>query len=153
MSILKMLRESTEPLTVAEVAGLMAVTAATVQRWVRNRQIPFIRIGGVLRRCVTVALDEASQLLALGATPNEPTVQTGKTLVGERHTARYAQHCKARLCRTEHCRSAAAILDQLAVKDLLALTFWTLLHRPLTLESSQAATSIYSRVEVGFGSG
>ncbi len=49
MSILKMLREGTEPLDVAELAMLLAVTAATVQRWVRNRQIPFIRIGDVLR--------------------------------------------------------------------------------------------------------
>ena len=49
MSIIKKLRERAEPLNVAELAALMAVTAATVQRWVRNRQIPFIRIGGVLR--------------------------------------------------------------------------------------------------------
>jgi excisionase family DNA binding protein len=49
MSILKMLRESTEPLTVAELAGLMTVTAATVLRWVRNRQVPFIRVGDVIR--------------------------------------------------------------------------------------------------------
>jgi excisionase family DNA binding protein len=49
MSILKMLRERTEPLNVAELARLLAVTAATVQRWVRNRQMPFIRIGDVLR--------------------------------------------------------------------------------------------------------
>jgi excisionase family DNA binding protein len=49
MSILKMLRKRTEPLTVSEIAGLMTVTAATVQRWVRNRQIPFIRVGDVLR--------------------------------------------------------------------------------------------------------
>jgi excisionase family DNA binding protein len=49
MSILKMLREKDEPLTVSDIAGLMTVTAATVQRWVRNRQIPFIRVGDVLR--------------------------------------------------------------------------------------------------------
>ena len=49
MSILKVLREKTEPLTVAELAELLKVTEATVQRWVRNRQIPFIRIGDVIR--------------------------------------------------------------------------------------------------------
>ena len=49
MSILKKLRERAEPLNVAELAKLFSVTEATVQRWVRNRQIPFIRIGDVIR--------------------------------------------------------------------------------------------------------
>jgi len=49
MSILKNLRERTEPLTVAELAKLLRVTEATVQRWVRNRQMPFIRIGDTIR--------------------------------------------------------------------------------------------------------
>jgi excisionase family DNA binding protein len=49
MSILKVLRERTGPLNVAELANLLLVSEATVQRWVRRRQIPFIRIGDVLR--------------------------------------------------------------------------------------------------------
>jgi len=49
MSILKKLRERTEPLNVSDLANLLSVTEATVQRWVRNRQIPFIRIGDVIR--------------------------------------------------------------------------------------------------------
>jgi excisionase family DNA binding protein len=49
MSILKKLRERAEPLTVAQLAKLLVVTAATVQRWARQRQIPCIRIGDVIR--------------------------------------------------------------------------------------------------------
>ena len=49
MSIIKALREGPEPLTVAELAALLRVTESTVQKWVRNRQIPCIRIGVVLR--------------------------------------------------------------------------------------------------------
>ena len=49
MSILKALKEKTEPLTVAELAALLRVTESTVQKWVRNRQIPSIRIGDVIR--------------------------------------------------------------------------------------------------------
>jgi excisionase family DNA binding protein len=49
MSILKVLRERTEPLNVAELAKLLRVTEDTVQRWGRKRQIPCIRIGSVIR--------------------------------------------------------------------------------------------------------
>lgn len=49
MSIPKTLRERSEPLNVSELAKLMNVTEATVQRWVRKRQIPSIRIGDVIR--------------------------------------------------------------------------------------------------------
>ncbi len=49
MSIIKTLRERTEPLTVAELAKLLNVTEATVQRWARKRQVPCIRIGDVIR--------------------------------------------------------------------------------------------------------
>ena len=49
MSILKKLRERTDPLNVSELAQLLAVTEATVQRWARRRQIPTIRIGDVIR--------------------------------------------------------------------------------------------------------
>lgn len=49
MSILKKLRGRTEPLNVSELAQLLSVTEATVQRWARRRQIPTIRIGDVIR--------------------------------------------------------------------------------------------------------
>lgn len=49
MSILKRLKERTDPLNVSELAQLVGVTEATVQRWARKRQIPTIRIGDVIR--------------------------------------------------------------------------------------------------------
>lgn len=49
MSILKRLRERADPLNVSELAQLLSVTEATVQRWARKRQIPTIRIGDVIR--------------------------------------------------------------------------------------------------------
>jgi excisionase family DNA binding protein len=49
VSIIKALRERPEPLTVAELAGLLRVAEDTVQRWARQRQIPSIRIGNVVR--------------------------------------------------------------------------------------------------------
>jgi excisionase family DNA binding protein len=49
MSILKTLRERTEPLNVAELAKLLKVTEATVLRWGKKRLIPCIRIGDVIR--------------------------------------------------------------------------------------------------------
>jgi excisionase family DNA binding protein len=49
MSILKVLRERAEPLNVSELATMLKVTETTVQRWVRKRQIPSIRIGDVIR--------------------------------------------------------------------------------------------------------
>ena len=49
MSIIKVLRERTKPITVAELAKLLSVAEGTVQRWVRRRQIPVIRIGDVIR--------------------------------------------------------------------------------------------------------
>ena len=57
MSILKILREKTEPLTVAELAALLRVTEDTVQRWVRHRQIASIRIGNVIRFDGTMLAD------------------------------------------------------------------------------------------------
>jgi excisionase family DNA binding protein len=51
MSILKTLRERKTLLNVAELAKLLCVTEATVQRWGRKRQIPTIRIGDVIRFC------------------------------------------------------------------------------------------------------
>ena len=49
MSIIRALRERTEPLTVGELAALLRVAEDTVQRWARQRQIPSIRIGNVIR--------------------------------------------------------------------------------------------------------
>jgi excisionase family DNA binding protein len=70
MSILKVLRERTEPLNVAELAKLLVVTEATVQRWVRNRQIPFIRIGDTIRFDPTLLAD----WLELEGACNQPIV-------------------------------------------------------------------------------
>jgi excisionase family DNA binding protein len=49
MSILKKLRERTEPLNVGDLAQLLNVTQTTVLRWVRRRQIPAVRIGDTIR--------------------------------------------------------------------------------------------------------
>jgi len=49
MSILKNLRGRTAPLNVKDLAELLGVTEPTVQRWVRRRQIPAIRVGDVIR--------------------------------------------------------------------------------------------------------
>ena len=49
MSILKKLRERTEVVNVAELARLLNVTEATVQKWARQKQIPCIRIGDTIR--------------------------------------------------------------------------------------------------------
>jgi excisionase family DNA binding protein len=49
MSIIKALREKAEPITVAELAALLRVTEDTVQRWARQRQIPSIKIGKIIR--------------------------------------------------------------------------------------------------------
>jgi len=57
MSILRVLRERTEPMTVAELAALLRVTEDTVQRWARQRQIPSIRIGNVVRFDGTMLAD------------------------------------------------------------------------------------------------
>ena len=49
MSILKVLRDRTELLNVAELAKLLKVTEDTVQRWGRKRLIPCIRVGDTIR--------------------------------------------------------------------------------------------------------
>ena len=49
MSILKNLRERTAPLNVKDLAELLDVTEGTIQRWVRRRQVPAIRVGDVIR--------------------------------------------------------------------------------------------------------
>jgi excisionase family DNA binding protein len=49
MSILKNLRGRTAPLNVKDCAELLDVTEPTIQRWVRRRQVPAIRVGDVIR--------------------------------------------------------------------------------------------------------
>ena len=49
MSIVKLLREKTEPMNVAELAQLLKVAAGTVQKWAREKQFPCIRIGDTIR--------------------------------------------------------------------------------------------------------
>ena len=49
MSILKNLRGRTLPLNVRDLAELLDVTEGTIQRWVRRRQVPAIRVGDVIR--------------------------------------------------------------------------------------------------------
>ena len=49
MSILENLRGRTAPLNVKDLAELLDVTEGTIQRWVRRRKLPAIRIGDVIR--------------------------------------------------------------------------------------------------------
>jgi excisionase family DNA binding protein len=49
MSILKSLRGRTAPLNVKDLAELLDVTEATIQRWVRRHQVPAIRVGDIIR--------------------------------------------------------------------------------------------------------
>jgi excisionase family DNA binding protein len=49
VSILKVLREKTELLNVAELAALLRVAEDTIQGWARRQQIPSIRVGKVIR--------------------------------------------------------------------------------------------------------
>jgi excisionase family DNA binding protein len=57
MAILKKLRERTEVVNVAELARLLNVTEATVQKWARQKQIPCIRIGDTIRFDSTILAD------------------------------------------------------------------------------------------------
>lgn len=49
MSMIEQLRARTEPLNVKEVADLLGVAESTVQRWVRNRELPAIRVAYTIR--------------------------------------------------------------------------------------------------------
>ena len=49
MSMIEQLKARTEPLNVKEVADLLNVSAATIQRWVRDGEIPAIRISDTIR--------------------------------------------------------------------------------------------------------
>jgi excisionase family DNA binding protein len=49
MSMIEELKARTEPLNVKEVAQLLGVAESTVQRWVRNRELPAIRVADTIR--------------------------------------------------------------------------------------------------------
>jgi len=76
MSILRKLRECTEPLTVKRVADLLDVSEATIQRWVRNREIPAIRIADTIRFDPGTLADWLERFSApasgTGSQPSEP---------------------------------------------------------------------------------
>lgn len=57
MSMIKQLRARIEPLNVKEVADLLGVAESTVQRWVRNRELPAIRVADTIRFDPTVLAD------------------------------------------------------------------------------------------------
>jgi len=49
MSMIEELRARTEPLNVKEVADLLGVAESTILRWVRNREVPAVRIADTIR--------------------------------------------------------------------------------------------------------
>lgn len=49
MSLIEQLRARTEPMNVKDVANLLGVAESTVQRWVRDGEIPAIRISDTIR--------------------------------------------------------------------------------------------------------
>ncbi len=49
MSMIEELRARQEPLNVKEVAKLLGVAESTVQRWVRSRELPAIRVADTIR--------------------------------------------------------------------------------------------------------
>jgi excisionase family DNA binding protein len=57
MSMIGQLRARLEPLNVKEVADLLGVAESTVQRWVRNRELPAIRVADTIRFDPTVLAD------------------------------------------------------------------------------------------------
>ncbi|MGA2644907.1 MAG: helix-turn-helix domain-containing protein [Candidatus Sulfotelmatobacter sp.] len=78
MSIPKVLRERNETMNVVELAKLLRVSAATVQRWGRQRLIPTIRVGdtirfdpGMLADWVELRAACTHQLLDPGEPPSE----------------------------------------------------------------------------------
>jgi excisionase family DNA binding protein len=62
MSIVEQLRARTEPLCVKEIANLLGVAESTVQRWVRNRELPAIRVADTIRFDPTMLADRLEQL-------------------------------------------------------------------------------------------
>jgi len=62
MSMIEELRARTKPLSVSEVAEMLGVAESTVQRWVRNRELPAIRVADTIRFDPTVLADRLEQL-------------------------------------------------------------------------------------------
>lgn len=75
MSILKKLREQTRPLGVKEIAELFDVSEATIQRWVRGREVPAIRIADTIRFDCGILADWIEQR---SITNEEPDVETAR---------------------------------------------------------------------------
>ena len=75
MSILKKLREQTRPLGVKEIAELFDVSEATIQRWVRGREVPAIRIADTIRFDPGILADWIEQHSILGGKPEAGTGQ------------------------------------------------------------------------------
>ena len=75
MSILKKLREQTRPLGVKEIAELFDVSEATIQRWVRGREVPAIRIADTIRFDPGILADWIEQR---SAAVGEPDAGTGQ---------------------------------------------------------------------------
>jgi len=64
MSMIEELRARTEPLNVREVAKLLGVAESTVQRWVRNRELPAIRVADTIRFDPQALADRLEQVNA-----------------------------------------------------------------------------------------
>jgi len=62
MSMIEQLRARTKPLSVSEVAEMLGVAESTVQRWVRNRELPAIRVADTIRFDPTVLADRLEEL-------------------------------------------------------------------------------------------
>ena len=73
MSILKKLREQTRPLGVKEIAELFDVTEATIQRWVRGREVPALRIADTIRFDPGILADWIEQRSIVGVEPDAGT--------------------------------------------------------------------------------
>jgi excisionase family DNA binding protein len=75
MSILKNLRERSEPLNVKELAKLLCVSEATIQRWVRGREVPALRIGDTIRFDPGLLAEWIEQRSIAGGEPDAGTGQ------------------------------------------------------------------------------
>lgn len=75
MSILKKLREQSRPLGVKEIAELFDVSEATIQRWVRGREVPAIRIADTIRFDCGILADWIEQRSNAGGEPDARTAQ------------------------------------------------------------------------------
>jgi len=60
--MIEQLRARTKPLSVSEVAEMLGVAESTVQRWVRNRELPAIRVADTIRFDPTVLADRLEEL-------------------------------------------------------------------------------------------